>query len=221
MCVHVHISMHTSTHQNWYKHMQGKQETPHKRIAAFMCVNVIHLLHMYTSTHHYWHTNTGKEKFLTSGSMHLCVYMYKYVCIYLRTNTDTKTQAKTARDSSRVARCIHVCTCTYIYYIYVYIYTPSLTHKHSQGEQETPHQRIDPFMRVHVHTFIAYMYTSTHHYWHNNTGTERPLTSGLMQICMHTSTHQYWHKNTGKDSDPSRGESWIYVCICIRIYSHT
>jgi len=175
-----------------HKHRKG--EIPHKRLDALMCVHV--QIRMHTSTHQYWHKNTGKEstRHLTSGSMHSCVYMYihlLHICIHLHTITDTQTQPRRARDTSPTDRSIHACTCTYMYCIYVYIYTPLLTQQHRHGE--TPHKRLDAFMCVHVH----------------------------VQICKHTSTHQYWHKNTGKDSDPSRGESWIYVCICIRIYSHT
>ena len=127
--------------------------------------------------------------------------------------------------------CVHICTprngepthphCTYMHCIYVCIYTPLLTHKHKQGEQETPHERRDEFMCVRVHTFITYMFTSTHHYWHTNTakGSKGNLNNRSM-ICIHL--HTITDTTTQARRDPSQVARCIHVftCTCTNMYAY-
>ena len=120
-----------------------------------VCVYVSRIcIHLHTKTD----PNTGKKSLpeqgkITSGSLHLCVYMYMYVlhirvptfmcvfvyvCIaYMYTSTHHYSHKHTGRESKRhLTRCsMHSCVYVYIHvlhicihhtfiYTYVYIYAP-------------------------------------------------------------------------------------------------
>jgi len=111
------------------------QHSLQKNAHIYMHTHICIRIHIHKNTHvHLWHrSNTQKNGYWDSQSMHKYAYTYIYTCIYMHTYSYTYTHAY-----------IYICTCQYIY-IHAYIYTPTYNMyicTHESTSETTVRQRL-------------------------------------------------------------------------------
>jgi len=250
-CIHVCTCTHKYAYIYTPKLIQTYARKARDTSQADRCIHVCKCNIFITYINIYTPLLTHKHRKGEIPHKRLDAFMCVHVQIRMHTSMHQYWHKNTGKESTRhlTSGSMHSCVYMYIHLLHICIHLHTITDTQTQPRRARDTlQRIDPFMRVHVHTCIAYMYTSTHHYWHNNTGTERPLTSGLMHSCVYMYMYKYVsiHLRTNTDTktqaktatphEESLGSMCVYVyvyiltrkhtiliyaCICIRIYSHT